>query len=192
MKISERLNSIGFIPSGEDWPALVRAVCHRLKPASVLDLGCGPCRALGTFKELGVHRVVGVDGSVALLSNPHVSLHLKDVLLVDLEKSPIVFGKPFDLVWSYEVAEHIANEDNFVASMATNAAKEIVMTAALPGQPGTGHVNCQPREHWIDRFEKEGFTYREDLTNLFKALGPDRTGYFERNGMVFSRRKATP
>jgi len=187
MNICEQLNSVGSIECGEDWPDLVRAVCDRLHPTSVLDLGCGPCRSLANFKSCGVPRVVGVDGSVALLDNPHVNAHKRDVVLMDLEKSPCKFGEPFDLVWSYEVAEHIANEDNFVATVAANAAKWIVMTAAPPGQGGIGHVNCQTREHWIARFEAEGFSYREDLMNVFKALGRARTGYYDQNGMVFSR-----
>ena len=61
------------------------------------------------------------------------------------------------------------------------------MTAALPGQGGIGHVNCQPPEFWIQTIEARGFRYRDDLTQLFKALGRAETGYFDGNGLVFER-----
>lgn len=189
MRIEESLASAGYIPDGEDWPGLVAAVAEKLTPASVLDLGCGPCRSLARFKEHGIGRVVGIDGSVALLDNPHVQAFKRDILLVDLERSPCVMGEKFDLVWSYEVAEHIACEENFLLTLTENARRWIVMTAAVPGQGGIGHVNCQTREHWIDRLAERGFAYRSDLTEEFRSLGRNVTGYYDGNGMVFERRR---
>lgn len=188
MKVEESLKSIGYVWDGEDWPGLVNAVVKELKPDSVLDLGCGPCRSLARFKDHGIARVVGIDGAVALLDNPHVKPHAKDILFVDLERSPCVMGEKFDLVWSYEVAEHIANEENFLLTLTENARHWIVMTAAVPGQGGIGHVNCQPREHWISALSERGFEYRGDLTEQFRSLGRNVTGYYDGNGMVFERR----
>jgi hypothetical protein len=31
------------------------------------------------------------------------------------------------------------------------------MTSAPVGQGGTNHVNCQPKEYWIEKMEKRGF-----------------------------------
>jgi SAM-dependent methyltransferase len=190
MKIEESLASIGYVPDGEDWPGLVTGVVTALKPESVLDLGCGPCRSLARFKEHGIKRVVGIDGSVELLKNLHVQPHKADILFVDLERSPCVMGEKFDLVWSYEVAEHIANEENFLLTLTENARRWIVMTAAVPGQGGIGHVNCQPREHWISQLADRGFAYRRDLTEQFRSLGRDLTGYYDGNGMVFERNES--
>ena len=192
MTIEESLASIGYVPDGEDWPGLVSAVVKVLAPISVLDLGCGPCRSLARFKECGVGRVVGIDGSIALLDNPHVQAFKQDILFVDLERSPCVMGEKFDLVWSYEVAEHIANEENFLLTLTENAKKWIVMTAAVPGQGGIGHVNCQTREHWIGQLAERGFVYRSELTEQFRSLGRSITGYYDGNGMVFERREGMP
>ena len=48
---TDQLNSVGYIECGENWPELVELVHHTLAPKSVLDVGCGPCRSLGKFKE---------------------------------------------------------------------------------------------------------------------------------------------
>ena len=186
------LNSIGYIECGENWPALVGLVHRTLSPNSVLDLGCGPCRSLAKFKELGVPRVMGIDGSVALLENQHAKPHRGNIILVDLERSPVVFGERFDLVWSYEVAEHIANEENFLTTLTENAGKHIVMTAAPPDQGGTGHVNCQTSEHWINAIEARGFTFAPDLLDQFNALGWERGGYIAVSGLVFRRTEVLP
>jgi SAM-dependent methyltransferase len=190
-KIVESLASIGYVYDGENWPGLVSEVVKVLKPSSVLDLGCGPCRSLAHFKELGIARVVGLDGAVSLLSNPYVQAFKKDIILLDLEKSPCVMGEPFDLVWSYEVAEHIANEENFLLTLTENSRHWIVMTAAVPGQGGIGHVNCQPRDHWVSKLSERGFVYRADLTEHFRSLGQSVTGYYDGNGMVFEREGAS-
>ena len=185
--MSNRLNSVGYIEDGEHWPGLVSAVVAELRPRSVLDLGCGPCRSLADFKAAGVQKVVGLDGARALLDNPHVRPHRADIVLVDLEASPCVFGERFDLVWSYEVAEHIAHYENFIETLTENSGKWIVMTAALPGQVGIGHVNCQPPAFWIGKIQERGFNFRGDLTHKFMSLGKAETGYFDGNGLVFCR-----
>lgn len=181
------LQSVGYIECGENWPELVELVHRTLAPNSVLDLGCGPCRSLAKFKELGVPRVVGIDGAVALLENQYARPHRENIILVNLEQSPVVFGERFDLVWSYEVAEHVANEKNYLDTLTENAGQYIVMTAAPPGQGGTGHVNCQTSEHWIRAVEARGFTFAPDLLEQFKVLGWERGGYIAVSGLVFRR-----
>ena len=44
----------------------------------------------------------------------------------------------------------------------------IVFTAATPDQGGTGHINCQEREFWIDLFKKNNCYYDENETNNIK------------------------
>ena len=63
----------------------------------------------------------------------------------------------FDLVWCFEVAEHLppALGDRLVAFLASQA-PVVVFTAAHPGQGGTGHINEQPRGYWIERFSSQG------------------------------------
>ena len=185
MNIYQELDSVGYMPNGEDWPYLIYDVCNILKPESVLDVGCGPCKSMMYFKNYGVKKVVGIDGSIKLLNHPQTQQFLNDIILVNLEKSPCILGRKFDLVWSYEVAEHIANENNFLATVVGNASKYIVITAALPHQGGIHHVNCKPQRYWINKIEEHGFEYAQDLVDRFSKGGWSKCGYMAMSGMVF-------
>lgn len=69
--------------------------------------------------------------------------YLKNFEAVDLRK-PTVLGREFDLAISTEVAEHLKESfaDVFVDNI-TNAAKQILFSAAIPNQGGVHHVNEQ-------------------------------------------------
>ena len=62
-----------------------------------------------------------------------------------------------DVAVSAEVAEHLPESvaDRFVALITTLAPVALV-TAALPGMRGKDHVNTQPNEYWIAKFEGRG------------------------------------
>ncbi len=62
----------------EDW-AFYREMARRHQPA-VLDLGCGSGRLLRAFLEGGAERVVGVDGSPALLRRAQARIATDPVL----------------------------------------------------------------------------------------------------------------
>ena len=65
---------------------------------------------------------------------------------------------PSDLVCSIEVAEHIPESlaEQLVEFLTRASRRYVYFTAALPRQPGVGHINCQPSFYWIDRFERAG------------------------------------
>jgi SAM-dependent methyltransferase len=88
-----------------------------------------------------------------------------DVHRFDLECAPSDLSGPFDVAYSFEVAEHVAPPlgDALVRYLAT-LAPVVVFTAARPGQGGIGHVNEQPREYWIERFASHGMAYHEGTT----------------------------
>jgi hypothetical protein len=96
------------------------------------------------------------------------------------------------LAYCFEVAEHIRPElgERLVTFLAS-AAPIVVFTAAPPGQGGTGHVNEQPRDYWISRFEYHGMRYRPDETSkvaeAFRHAGVV-SAWLPTNVMVFARR----
>ena len=67
----------------------------------------------------------------------------------------------------------------------------MAVTAAPPGQGGTGHVNEQPQSYWIDRFRTEGMEYDEgrsrEVATGFRREGV-RSTWLADNVMVFVRR----
>ena len=78
-----------------------------------------------------------------------------------------------DVVVSTEVAEHLQEDfaDRFVDILYA-IADDVVITAAEPAITYIGdhtHVNEQPKEYWIGKFEDRGFKYNEDTSSQFRG-----------------------
>jgi hypothetical protein len=50
------------------------------------------------------------------------------------------------------VAEHLYEPDALIAWL-TKCADVVVFSAAIPGQPGAGHVSCRWQAQWAEAFE---------------------------------------
>ena len=128
---------------------------QRLPHRSVVDFGCGIGSWLWVSRSLGAKDITGYDGDYvpeSLLMIPKESF-----AAVDLEK-PVCIKKKYDLAMSMEVAEHLHVEvaDQFVKTLC-DSADTVLFSAAHPGQGGDGHLNEQPKEYWIEKFERNGF-----------------------------------
>jgi hypothetical protein len=88
-----------------------------------------------------------------------------DVVPFDLE-SDVPFESKSNVVISTEVAGYLPERfaDRFVDLLCA-AAPVVIVSAAIPGQRGTDHVNEQPNEYWIERFGRRRFLF-EDQLNL--------------------------
>ena len=97
---------------------------------------------------------------------------------------------PFDVAYSFEVAEHVPEPigQKLVEFIAAQAPL-VVFTAAAPGQLGMGHINCQPRSYWIEQFARCGMRHRPDLTELAVAAftREEVVWWLVNNVMVFVR-----
>ena len=93
----------------------------------------------------------------------------------------------FDWVMSIEVGEHIPNkfEDVFLDNLHRHNKHGIVLSWALPGQGGRGHVNEQDNDHIKGKMKSLG--YRNDVITE-KALRASSTKeYFRNTVMVFRK-----
>ncbi len=131
-----------------------RFLAERFRPASLLDIGCGLGAYVKLFAQRGVADALGVDGlpqAATALAEAQYRSH-------DLTQ-PLRLGRSFDLVLCVEVMEHLpaAKADTLLDSILRHAGQAIVFSAAEPGQPGQGHVNCQPLAHWLGRFRARGW-----------------------------------
>lgn len=126
-----------------------------VRPASVLDVGCGVGTWACEFVRLGVPVVRGIDGDYvdrAALMIPSDFFTSADL------KVPFDLGRQFDLVVSLEVAEHLPSSSaaTFVESLVRHG-KVIAFSAAIPGQGGTDHINEQFADYWVELFEKHKY-----------------------------------
>jgi hypothetical protein len=177
----------GYFALGEQPRGLIKYLVDRFHPSTVLDVGSGPFASKKIFEQFGCRYVWCLDGDSQLLDRADLIEHLVTFSVVDLERSGYRFPTRFDMVFSYEVAEHIANVDNYIYTLTENCENTIVMTAALPGSGGHHHVSEHPNEFWIKKITETGkFRYLGKESLEGRATGD---GYFSRSGMIFQRIK---
>jgi len=185
----------GFIYEGDaatDFPTLYEFVVKDLSISSVLDVGCGRGFALKKFQDLGC-KVLGIDGSPTAIEHSIIPDRVRQI---DFYKSQVLPEKKYDLIFSVEFVEHVEERymDNYLPCF--DSGKFIIMTFAGPGQNGHHHVNCQPKEYWVNIFEKRGFKFDSVYTDLLKEkakldrmkLCPTFDGnHYEHRGLFFRK-----
>jgi 2-polyprenyl-3-methyl-5-hydroxy-6-metoxy-1,4-benzoquinol methylase len=165
-----------------------RALVNSLKVDSVIEFGCGCGGWLVGMRKAGA-KVLGLEYSIdsALKYAPR---EVVDAIEFGDFGKPIDKGK-FDCALSIEVVEHIPEEcaDQVVTNMVNAATKYVFLSAARPGQGGTGHINEQPLQYWIDKFAKHGFIWKPELAHTFRvALMPTKYArYIKKNTLIFKK-----
>jgi SAM-dependent methyltransferase len=134
---------------------IVPLIVDRVRPRSVVDVGCGLGTWLAVFLENGIADVVGVDGDY--VDRARLEIPPESFLPRDLSRA-LHLDRTFDLAVSLEVAEHLPAEcaATFVDSL-TTLSPFVVFSAAIPFQGGTNHVNEQWPDYWAALFEERGF-----------------------------------
>lgn len=149
---------------------------------SVIDLGCGTGYYTNYLNRRGIE-CLGIDG------NPNTKkLAGEDALVMDLTQH--LYLEPSDWVLSLEVGEHIpeAFEQTFLDNIARNAAHGVILSWAIPDQPGDGHVNCRENAYIIEQMWLRNFNVSVDDTIMLRewASAYPRVGWwFNQSLMVF-------
>lgn len=165
--------------------AMLPHVMRMFAPASVVDLGCGIGTWLSVFRELGVERTLGVDGSY--VDRDQLLIERETFISHDLSQ-PLRLDQAFELAVSLEVAEHIPAEhaQNFVDSL-IGLAPLVLFSAAIPHQGGDNHVNEQWPEYWIERFGARDYVAYDCIRPLVWDAAAVAY-YYAQNAFVFVRR----
>lgn len=104
-----------------------------------------------------------------------------------LRKPPALVPEKPNVVFSFEVAEHMPDDLGLkLVEYIANFRSPVVFSAAQPGQGGTGHVNERADTYWIQQFEALGFHLEKPLTEMIRSECVKRQAspWFQKNPFV--------
>ena len=156
----------------------VNRIVDLVKPRTILDVGCGTGRTTVYLQKRGFE-TLGVEASrIAIRSSERPDLIRQHDLRFALD-----LRQGFDLVWCFEVAEHIHPKfvNTFVDSLVRHS-KVIAISAAPPGQGGEGHFNEQPQCYWEAKFADRGYALHAEWTAAMQNVDE----FYSENMMVFT------
>jgi len=147
---------------------------------TVYDFGCGTGEYLMNLKN-SMPGIIGTgfEGSQTnRLFNNIVQQDLSEPFLLE----------PADLSISIEVGEHIPKEfeQTFIDNISNNTKSHLIVSWAIEGQVGLGHVNCQNNDYVISQFEKRGWVHDSDTSNTYRSAIPKDIWLFN-TLLVFNR-----
>lgn len=154
------------------------------KNTTVIDLGCGYGTYLWLLKTMGFIDLMGVEGSDMedLFEHENILIHdLSNELTLDKSGNVI----------SLEIGEHIPSEYEgaILNNMARHVAKGhyLIMSWAIPGQCGHGHVNNRCNIWVLDQFQNRGLQFLPHETMQARAVIENHCSWFCNTIMIFKR-----
>lgn len=161
---------------------------------SMADLGCCTGYYSKIFDAMGwdVEGYEGTEFNIRPLDNAYswssYSGVYSDIQYVDLTTKNL-FTTKYDIVVCFEVGEHIPREKESVfldnVSSFCQQPGTVLLSWAVPGQGGCGHVNEQPNEYIIDQMKRRVFKHNVELQNYFRKAASIK--WFKNTLMVFER-----
>jgi cyclopropane fatty-acyl-phospholipid synthase-like methyltransferase len=162
---------------------LAQAILKILKTRKIdtlVDFGCGTGEYARYFKRHGID-VDAYDG------NPYTEQLTGGIgKVLDLSQRFNLL-KQFGCVMSLEVGEHIPAE--FEQAFLDNLIKHsidkgiIILSWAVPGQDGDGHVNCQTNDYIMQEMQNRGYYLDNLATNKLRKAAS--LWWFKNSLMVF-------
>lgn len=156
------------------------------KNVHVTDLGCGKGTYLDYLNTIGFESLQGFEGSY--LNNIDF-----DIIKIHDLSTPMNIQSPWrGNVICLEVIEHIPSdfEDIVFDNICNNTANgcKVILSCAIPGQGGDGHVNCQNNLWVIKKMTDRGFKLLiDDSISARNSICEERFNYFKETILIFER-----
>ena len=170
----------GSIVGGDPFlhePAVWDYCVEAMRCQSVLDIGAGEGHAALYFANTGC-TVFAVDND-----DPAIANAVYPILKVDLTQIPVLLRT--DMVYMAEFVEHLPETALPLLADSLQKTQWVVMTYAIPGNEGVGHVNLQDIDYWIRWMAAIGFKIDAEKTNAVRAKA--KHVHFKHRGLVFKR-----
>lgn len=152
-----------------------------LKNETIIDWGCGRATLLRYLHDRGFTSLYGIEGT------DFPAFEYGNVLVEDLTNpiSRVSIGNSICL----EVLEHIDKryEQIVLDNIAGNTKGRLILSWAIPGQSGIGHVNCQHNVYVISEIEKRGFKLNLEETLEARQHVDNHTAYFRDTILIFDK-----
>lgn len=160
-------------------------ICIQYGIKSVLDIGCGSGSNLVWFEEYGFD-ILGVEGHPNALKENKIP---GNIVCHDFTTGSWSPNHKYDLCLCTEFAEHVEAiyEENWM--LAVDKCRYLLLAPAPPGQGGYNHVNEQPNEYWIERFEIRGFQYLKRISTKLRDSCDRKPSLYCRNNILFFVKK---
>lgn len=154
-------------------PGILAFLARLPEGSTVADMGACKGAYATWLNRSGFVTAFAFDGSVG------VAEFTKGVVSFADLAQPLDLLRQFDWVLTLETGEHVpaAQEQVFAANIARHARVGAVISWAVPGQHGVGHVNCKRTEEVAELFEAEGLFVDWEATNkLRRVSGKNKKG----------------
>jgi SAM-dependent methyltransferase len=156
------------------------SLAKRLGTIKSYDFGCGTGNYVQDFRRYGID-TTGIDGNPITSTIPNC--FVKD-LTSDFQLEPVSF------LTCLEVCEHVPKqyEDALLKTIDRHVLPggTLVLSWAVVGQAGTGHVNCQNNDYVIAKFQSLGYTYNENESQILRH-NVSGSWWFRNTTLVFNK-----
>jgi hypothetical protein len=163
----------------ENMSRILLDLANKYSPNLVYDFGCG----LGSYTK-----DISDAGIEAIGFEPYPDYSVYDnIQKIDLSV-PLSLPRKADMSISLEVGEHIPKEFEqiFIDNICNNTKDILVLSWAVEGQGGHGHVNCRNNDYIIAEVEKRGFRFDESILNIRNVT--ENLRWFRSTLMLFQRK----
>lgn len=139
----------------------IRAVARAARAKTIADFGAGRGDYVTALRKVGFE-VDGFDG-IKRIKNLTGGLVQQADLAIRLD-----FGRKWEIVLSLDVGEHIPAEfqEQFIDNICRHAQKLAIISWAVPGTRGWGHVNCLSTKAVAAAFRRHGFVRQDEWTQM--------------------------
>lgn len=151
------------------------------KDNPIYDFGCGLGSYLLKLKSSGFKNLTGFEGDPARLKV------FDNIIKQDLT-IPFTVPAQGNCIF-LEVAEHIpANFESLALNNVISACNnKLIMSWAIRGQAGFGHVNCLDNHEVIDKMTSKGFLYLEQDSLSARSINLDNAPWFRNTILIFQK-----
>jgi len=151
------------------------------KKDRIWDLGCGLGYYLKELSENGFTGCVGVEADPPKQKVFNlIYRHNLTTPMMSVQKGNVI---------CLEVLEHIPKEleSRVIKNINHCCDNFLILSWAVEGQPGYGHVNCKNNPEVISLFEKEGYILLEEDTLDARSVIDDTTPWFKNTILIFKK-----